>query len=93
MFTNTNVQKIQHCLDSYLQRVGKVEINEIEANRELERAGLLADDQCHPGTPLREELCRLRDANKLPQNMRQLFGSWKIKHSRSIMRMMQIVQF
>lgn len=93
MFNNSNVQSIQHCLDAYLQRIGKVEINEIEANRELERAGVLADDHSHPGTPLREELCRLRDTNKLPQNMRQLFGSWKIKHSKSIMKMMQIVQF
>lgn len=93
MFNKSNVQSIQHCLDEYLQRIGKVEINEIEANHELERAGVLADDQRHPGTPLREELCRLRDANVLPQNMRQLYGSWKIKHSKSIMKMMQIVQF
>lgn len=93
MFNNSNVLSIQHCLDAYMTRMGKAEINEIEANRELERAGLLADDQRHPGTPLREELCRLRDANRLPQNMRQLFGSWKIKHSKSIMKMLQIVQF
>lgn len=93
MFDKSNVQNIQHCLDAYMQRIGKEEINEIEANHELERVGLMADDQKHPGTPLREELCKLRDANKLPQNMRQLYGSWKIKHSKSIMKMMQIMQF
>lgn len=93
MFNNSNVQRIQHCLDAYMQRIGRAEINEIEANHELERVGVLADDLRHPGNPLREELCRLRDANALPQNMRQQYGSWKIKHSKSIMKMIQIMQF
>lgn len=93
MFNNSSVQNIQHCLDAYMQRIGKVEIDEIEANHELERVGVLPDDLRHPGTPLREMLCRLRDANNLPQNMRQLYGSWKIKHSKSIMKMIQIMQF
>ena len=78
MFNNTNVQSVQHCLDAYLQRIGKVEIDEIEANQELARAGVLADDQKHPGNPLREFLSKLRDSNK---------------HSKSIMKMIQILQF
>ncbi len=93
MFNNTNVQSVQHCLDAYLQRIGKVEIDEIEANQELARAGVLADDQKHPGNPLREFLSKLRDSNKLPANVRQLYGFWKIKHSKSIMKMIQILQF
>lgn len=93
MFNPTNVQSIQNCLDDYMQRNGKDEINEIEANLELDRAGVLADDEVHPGTPLREELCRLRDNDELPQNVRQNCGSWKIKHSKSVQKKMEINQF
>ena len=93
MFNKSNVLSIQHCLDAYMQRMGKVEIDEIEANHELERAGVMADDQKHPGSPLREELCRLRDANALPQNVKQKYGAWKIKHSKSVMKVIQILQF
>ncbi|NPD91799.1 hypothetical protein [Xylanibacter muris] len=74
-------------------RTGKVEIDEIEANKELERAGLMSDDNSKPGRPLREFLSALRDANKLPQNIRQLYGAWKIKHSKTIAKVLQIFQF
>lgn len=93
MFNNTNIQSVQHCLDAYLQRIGKVEINEIEANSELARAGVLADDPKHPGSPLREFLSNLRDSNKLPANVKQRYGFWKIKHSKSVMKIVQILQF
>ncbi len=46
---NCNLQLIQGCLDDYMSKLGKVEINEIEANNELARVGLLKDDQRHPG--------------------------------------------
>lgn len=93
MFTTTNVNTVQHCIDDYLTKNGKEEINEMEANRELARAGVMADDRRNPGHPLRELFRKLRDANSLPANIRQLYGSWKIKHSRSTMKMAQIFQF
>ena len=74
-------------------KMGKVEINEIEANNELARAGLMEDDQSRPGRPLREYLSSLRDTNLLPQNIKQLQGMWKIKHSKTVMRVLQILQF
>ena len=42
---NCNLSIIQGCLDNYMLKIGKVEINEIEANSELARAGLMDDDQ------------------------------------------------
>ena len=62
-----NVQTIQACLDEYMIRMGKTKIDEIEANHELERAGLMADDAEYPGEPLREFLGQLRDTNSLPK--------------------------
>ena len=35
-------------------------------------AGVMNDDQAHPGRPLRELLRKLRDTNVLPQNVKQL---------------------
>lgn len=93
MFTTTNVKKVQHCIDDYLTRIGKEEINEMEANRELDRAGVMSDDRSNPGHPLREFLRKLRDADKLPANVRQLYGSWKITHSRKNMKIAEIFQF
>lgn len=93
MFNTTNVKSVQHCIDAYLLKKGKEEINEIEANRELDRAGVMADDKQHPGEPLRTMFSDLRDHNSLPSNVRQLYGSWKIRHSRSTMKMAQIFQF
>jgi hypothetical protein len=87
------VQHIQTCIDEYMVRTGKHEINEMEANIELARVGLLDDDVRHPGAPLRELLISLRDSNLLPQNIRQVFGSWKIKNSRTLQKMIQIMQF
>lgn len=93
MLNYSNVQNIQDCLDSYMLRIGKVEIDEIEANKELARAGLMTDDSSSPGQPLRDYLSTLRDANKLPQNIRQLYGAWKIKHSKTLAKVLQIFQF
>ena len=90
---NCNLQLIQGCLDDYMSKMGKVEINEIEANNELARVGILEDDQRRPGRPLREYLISLRDTNLLPQNIKQLQGLWKIKHSKTVMRVLQILQF
>ena len=90
---NCNLSLIQGCLDDYMLKMGKVEINEIEANNELARAGLMEDDQSRPGRPLREYLISLRDTNLLPQNIKQLQGMWKIKHSKTVMKVLQILQF
>ena len=90
---NCNLSLIQGCLDDYMSKMGKVEINEIEANNELARVGILEDDQRRPGRPLREYLISLRDTNLLPQNIKQLQGLWKIKHSKTVMKVLQILQF
>ena len=90
---NCNLSLIQGCLDDYMLKMGKVEINEIEANNELARNGLMEDDQSRPGRPLREYLSSLRDTNLLPQNIKQLQGLWRIKHSKTVMKVLQILQF
>ena len=90
---NCNLSLIQGCLDNYMLKMGKVEINEIEANNELARNGLMEDDQSRPGRPLREYLSSLRDTNLLPQNIKQLQGLWRIKHSKTVMQVLQILQF
>ena len=90
---NCNLSLIQGCLDDYMLKMGKVEINEIEANNELARNGLMEDDQTRPGRPLREYLSSLRDTNLLPQNIKQLQGLWRIKHSKTVMKVLQILQF
>ncbi|MGN0220560.1 MAG: hypothetical protein ACI4BA_00345 [Prevotella sp.] len=71
-------------------RQGKVEINEIEANRELERAGVMNDDVVYPGEPLRVFLRKLRDSNQLPCNISQLQSMWAIKHSKTVAKLHQI---
>ena len=90
---NCNLSLIQGCLDDYMLKMGKVEINEIEANNELARNGLMEDDQSRPGRPLREYLSSLRDTNLLPQNIKQLQGLWRIKHSKTVMKVLQILQY
>lgn len=91
--SNEIYSKLQHCLDSYMELRGKQEIDEMEANSELARQGLLEDDQAHPGRPLRELLAYLRDSNMLPRNVKQVFGAWKIKHSRALQMRQQIFMF
>lgn len=81
MINYCNVQTIQACLDDYMIRKGKTKIGEIEANHELERAGLMVDDLEHPGEPLREFLRQLRDSNSLPKNIFQINSTWVIMHS------------
>ena len=92
-YLDFNVGTIFRSLDDYMLTVGKMEIDTIEANRELERRGLLEDDMAHPGKPLRTLLGKLRDTNLLPQCVRQKYGSWRIKHSKTIAKMMMIFQF
>lgn len=58
-------------LDNYMTSKGKKEINDMEANRELEHAGLLNDSQTEPGLPLRNLLMSMRDTNHLPQNVKR----------------------
>lgn len=86
MNDSDRIKKAICCLDEYMINQGKGEIDEIEANRELQRAGVLEDEVSNPGRPLRNVLRRLRDANMLPCNIKQLYGSWKIHISKSISR-------
>ena len=90
---NCNLQTIQKCLDDYMSKKGKTSIGDIEANMALAVAGAMYDDQAHPGRPLRELLRKLRDTNVLPQNVKQLYGSWTINHSKTIAKVLQILQF
>lgn len=72
---------------------GKKEINDMEANQELARVGLLNDSTPNPGKPLRKVLTALRDTNLLPQNIRQMYGSWVIKASATMARLPMVNQF
>ena len=80
------IKKAIRLLDEYMIRSGKDEINEMEANQELARIGMLEDEASHPGRPLREMLIKLRDSNHLPQNIRQRYGAWKIRISSTVAR-------
>ncbi len=93
MINCLNMEKIQSCLDDYMVRIGKVEINEIEANRELARTGIMTDDMVSPGKPLRNFLRKLRDTNLLPKNIRQINCAWFIKHSKVVTKVQQILPF
>lgn len=93
MKTLENYQTLLQSIDAYLVRLGKYEIDEMEASLELERLGLLSDDQSHPGRPLRELLASLRDSNLLPKNIKQSFGSWKIKNPKVSQIRQQIFLF
>ncbi len=93
MDNTDNLQTLQKCLDEYMIRTGRHEIDEIEANLALSRVGLLKDEDQHPGRPLREILTRLRDTNHLPQNIRQIYGMWKIRLSSTMAKFPLILQF
>lgn len=88
-----NFSAIQTCLDEYMSLAGKNEINDMEANRELARAGLLDDSLPNPGKPLRLLFAGLRDANLLPQNIRQIYGTWVIRLSTTIAKCPLVNQF
>lgn len=88
-----NFSAILSCLDDYMVLKGKKEINDMEANRELARAGLLKDSQPNPGSPLRDLLIKMRDSNILPQNIRQVYGTWTIKLSKTIAKLPLVNQF
>ena len=74
MATSDFIKKAIRQLDEYMICSGKDEINEMEANRELAKAGMLEDETSHPGRPLRELLNKLRDSNLLPQNICQRYN-------------------
>ena len=89
---NCNLQTIQKCLDDYMSRNGKTKIGDIEANRALAIAGVMNEDQAHPGRPLRAQLRNKRDTKGLPQNIRQLDGTRPIIHSRPLAKGQKIIQ-
>ena len=80
-------------LDNYMTSKGKKEINDMEANRELEHAGLLNDSQTEPGLRLRNLLMIMRDTNHLPQNVKQVYGAWTIKLSTTMAKIPLVNQF
>ena len=88
-----NFSAILSCLDDYMVLKGKKEINDMEANRELDRAGLLKDSQPNPGSPWRDLLIKMRDSNILPQNIRQAYGTWTIKLSKTMAKLPLVNQF
>ncbi len=87
------ISTILSCLDEYMLHQGKMTINDMEANIELARVGLLNDSQPNPGKPLRDLLKTLRDSDQLPNNIFQKYGSWFIKLSTSIVKSPKINQF
>lgn len=87
------IDGMKKCLDDYMARNCKTEIDDQEANCELERNGLLDDDRRYPGKPLRELLSALRDSNSLPCNIKETGGRWHIRHSKTIAIGMIIFQF
>lgn len=93
MISTEKFQRFVRCIDDYMIHSGKREINEMEANQELNRAGMLGDEASNPGEPLRKVLCELRDANLLPRNITQKYGSWKIKISGTIVKGETIFSF
>jgi hypothetical protein len=93
MTENVEIKALQECLDEYMTQTGRHEIDDIEANSALARAGLLEDDTPSPGKPLREILARLRDNNLLPQNIKHMYGRWKIRLSRTIAKAPLFFQF
>ena len=93
MDKTNDLQTLQECLDEYMIRTGRHAIDELEAKSAWARAGLLSDEDQHPGRPLRDILARLRDSNHLPQNIRQIYGMWKIKLSGTIVKYPLILQF
>ena len=92
-YLNFNLGAIINDLDDYMLSTGRLEIDCIEANRVLDRKGLLKDDQTHPGRPLEALLGRLRDLTLLPQSVRQLYGTWRIRHSKTIAKVRMIFQY
>lgn len=93
MITKEKLREMVECLDCYMLAMGKREIDEMEANRELERAGLMNDDEEHPGRPLREALNSLRDNDMLPQNVSKCRGLWIVHLSTTMATWHIIVQF
>ncbi len=93
MTEKVEIKALQECLDEYMTQTGRMEIDEIEANSALARAGLLEDDTPSPGRPLREILIRLRDSNLLPQNIKHMYGRWKIRLSGTIAKAPLFFQF
>lgn len=77
-----DVKKIIAFIDRYLEESGDEEIRPPEANKLLEKAGLLKDNTTRSGKPLRDILRRklIRHAYQRPPGK---YGRWHIPHSPS----------
>lgn len=71
-----NIEKIIACIDRYLEQSGQQTITPPDANKLLERDGILNDSQSRPGKPLRD---LLRD-KKIPHAYK-VGNKWHIPHS------------
>lgn len=72
----TRMKLIVACIDNYLETTNQQIVTPVEANKELERHGLLSDSKERPGLPLRR---LLREA-QIPHAYKE-DGRWYIPHS------------
>jgi hypothetical protein len=74
-----DIQAIITHLDTYLSRTGKINIDPVEANVILARAGLLVDSKDRPGKPIRDLLRKGLFPHAFQSGGKG--SSWKIPHS------------
>ena len=72
----TRMKLIIACIDNYLETTNQQIVTPVEANKELERCGLLSDSKERPGLPLR----RLLREDQIPHAYKE-DGRWYIPHS------------
>ena len=72
----TRMKLIVTCIDNYLETTNQQIVTPVEANKELERRGLLSDSKERPGLPLSH---LLREAQILYAYKED--GRWYIPHS------------
>lgn len=74
------MENIIKYLDDFLTKTGRIEIDAVEANAILAKAGILKDNNDRAGKPLRELLRK----GKLPHAYQANGRNWKIPHSSKI---------
>lgn len=74
-----NIDQIIRFIDEYLEKNRMSEITPVEANKQLEKAGILRDSEHRPGLPLRN----LLRADKIPHAYQDggKYARWHIPHS------------
>jgi hypothetical protein len=74
------MENIINYLDDFLIKTGRIEIDAVEANAILAKAGILKDNNERAGKPLRELLRK----GKLPHAYQANGRNWKIPHSSKV---------